>query len=49
MEEVADFMGLYKIEAPMEQAQRLAHIIMQATRQIVEAMPLLRDFGDIGP
>src|SRR3954463_7883873 len=24
-EEVADYLGLYKIEAPMEQSQRLAH------------------------
>ena len=46
---VFDFMGLYKIEAPMEQAQRLAHILLQASRQISEAMPLLRDFGDMGP
>src|ERR687885_2107899 len=28
IEEVADFLGLYKIEAPMEQAQRLAHILV---------------------
>jgi predicted phosphate transport protein (TIGR00153 family) len=48
-EEVSDFMGLYKIEAPMEQAQRLAHILLQASRQISEAMPLLRTFGDMGP
>ena len=27
-EEVADYLGLYKIEAPMEQAQRLAHILL---------------------
>src|ERR671933_3074822 len=46
-EEVADYLGLYKIEAPFEQAQRLAHILMQATRQISEAMPKLRDFGDM--
>src|SRR5262249_43351043 len=36
-EEVADYLGLYKIEAPMEQAQQLAHILFQATRQIAEA------------
>jgi uncharacterized protein Yka (UPF0111/DUF47 family) len=47
-EEVADYLGLYKIEAPMEQAQRLAHILLQATRQIAEAMPRMRDFRDIG-
>jgi uncharacterized protein Yka (UPF0111/DUF47 family) len=46
-EEVADYLGLYKIEAPMEQAQRLAHILYQAARQIAEAMPRLRTFGDI--
>ena len=28
-EEVADYLGLYKIEAPMEQAQRLAHILLR--------------------
>ncbi|MEA2404953.1 MAG: uncharacterized protein QOE08_1600 [Thermoleophilaceae bacterium] len=46
-EEVADYLGLYKIEAPMEQAQRLAHVLLQAARQVAEAMPKLRDFGDI--
>jgi uncharacterized protein Yka (UPF0111/DUF47 family) len=40
-------MGLYKIEAPMEQAQRLAHILLQSSRQIAEAMPRLRTFKDI--
>ena len=39
-EEVADYLGLYKIEAPMEQAQRLAHILLQASRQISEWMCL---------
>src|ERR671921_2643321 len=43
-EEVADYLGLYKIEAPMEQAQRLAHILLQAARQIADAMPRLRTF-----
>ena len=46
-EEAADYLGLYKIEAPMEQAQRLAHMLLQATRQIAEAMPRLRGFRDI--
>jgi uncharacterized protein len=46
-EEVADYMGLYRIEAPMEQAQRLAHILLQSSRQIAEAMPRLRGFKDI--
>src|SRR5436190_22615202 len=46
-EEVADFLGLYRIEAPMEQAQRLAHVLLQSCRQISEAMPRLRNFDDI--
>ncbi len=46
-EEVADYLGLYKIEAPMGQAQRLAHILLQASQQIAEAMPRMRTFKDI--
>ena len=46
-EEVADYLGLYKVEAPFEQAQRLAHVLLQAARQLSEAMPRLRDFGDL--
>ncbi|HEY0346039.1 MAG TPA: DUF47 family protein [Solirubrobacteraceae bacterium] len=46
-EEVADYLGLYRIEAPMEQAQRQAHILMEASRQISEAMPRLRGFRDV--
>src|SRR3954468_6958570 len=47
-EEVADYLGLYKIEAPMEQALQLANVLLQAARQIAEAMPRLRGFKDIG-
>jgi uncharacterized protein len=46
-EEVADYLGLYKIEAPMEQAQALAHVLHAAARQISQAMPRLRGFKDI--
>ena len=46
-EEVADYLGLYNIEAPMEQSQRLAQVLHQAARQISEAMPRLRGFKDI--
>lgn len=45
-EEVADYLGLYKIEAPMAQAQRLAGVLRDATRQIAAAIPLMRDFKD---
>jgi predicted phosphate transport protein (TIGR00153 family) len=46
-EEVADYLGLYRIEAPMDQAQALAHVLHAAARQISEAMPRLRGFKDI--
>ena len=46
-EEVADYLVLYKVEAPMEQAQRMAHILVQATRQVSEALPRMRGFKDI--
>ncbi len=46
-EEVADYLGLYKIEAPMEQAQRLAHILMECCRRIAEAVPRMRGFKDV--
>ena len=46
-EEVADYLGLYKIEAPMSQAQELAKVLQQCGRQIAEAMPRLRSFKDI--
>src|SRR5256885_2521816 len=46
-EEVADYLGLYKIEARMDQALQLANVLLQAARQIAEAMPRLRGFKDI--
>jgi uncharacterized protein len=46
-EEVADYLGLYKIEAPMDQAIRLASVLKQASGQIAEAIPRLRSFQDI--
>jgi predicted phosphate transport protein (TIGR00153 family) len=46
-EEVADYLGLYKIEAPMDQAIRLARVLKDACRQIAEAVPRLRGFRDI--
>jgi uncharacterized protein len=47
IDEVADYLGLYKIEAPMEQSQALAEILLQATQQIAQGMRLLRTFGDL--
>jgi len=46
-EEVADYLGLYKIEAPMQQAQALAEVLHLASRQISQALPRLRGFKDL--
>jgi predicted phosphate transport protein (TIGR00153 family) len=46
-EEVADYLGLYKIEAPMDQSLALAHVLRDACRQLTEAMPRLRGFKDM--
>jgi predicted phosphate transport protein (TIGR00153 family) len=46
-EEVADYLGLYRIEAPMEQALQLAGVLHAAAKQIAEAIPRLRGFRDI--
>src|SRR4051795_3678438 len=47
IEEIADFLGLYRIEAPMEQAQRMARILNLAAQQINAAIPGLRTLADI--
>jgi predicted phosphate transport protein (TIGR00153 family) len=46
-EEVADYLGLYKIEAPMDQAIKLASVLKAAAHQVAEAIPRLRGFRDI--
>ena len=46
-EEVADFLGLYRIEAPMDQAIELARVLHQACRQVAEALPRLRSQQDV--
>jgi uncharacterized protein len=47
IEEVSDFLGLYRIEAPMDQASELARILNQSARALAGAMPRLRSFEDI--
>jgi predicted phosphate transport protein (TIGR00153 family) len=47
VEEVSDFLGLYRIEAPMEQAQQMARILHESARQLSQAIPRLRTFKDI--
>jgi uncharacterized protein len=46
-EEAADLLVLYKIEAPMDQAQALVSILLDACRQIDQGMPRLRSFASI--
>jgi uncharacterized protein len=47
IEEVADFLSLYRIEAPMDQAQQMARVLHEATRAIAQAIPRLRSLKDI--
>jgi predicted phosphate transport protein (TIGR00153 family) len=47
IEEVSDFLSLYRIEAPMDQATELASILNQSSRAIADAIPRLRTFRDI--
>jgi uncharacterized protein len=47
IEEVADYLGLYHVEAPMVQAQRQASVLFAAAHQIGLALPLIRRFEDI--
>jgi uncharacterized protein len=47
IEEAADFMGLYKIEAPMDQALELAEVLVKACEQLYAALQNLRGFKDL--
>jgi predicted phosphate transport protein (TIGR00153 family) len=47
IEEVADFLGLYRIEAPMDKATEMARILHESARAIAGAIPRLRTFKDI--
>ena len=46
-EEAADFLGLYKIEAPMSQAQELTKVLVAACEQLAAGLENLRDFKDL--
>jgi uncharacterized protein len=46
-EEAADFLGLYKIEAPMEQAGALTKVLVAACEQLAAGLEGLRDFKDL--
>ena len=46
-EEAADFLGLYGIEAPMEQAQQLSSVLRDACRNLAVALSQLQQLGDL--
>jgi predicted phosphate transport protein (TIGR00153 family) len=46
-EEVADYLGLYQVEAPMASAQALAGILREACRNVDEALTRLRGMRDL--
>ncbi|HWT90629.1 MAG TPA: DUF47 family protein [Solirubrobacterales bacterium] len=46
-EEAADFLGLYKIEAPMEQAQALTKVLVAACEQLAMGLEQLPQFKDL--
>jgi predicted phosphate transport protein (TIGR00153 family) len=46
-EEAADFLGLYQIEAPMEQAQALTRVLVASCEQLAEGLEHLREFKDL--
>ena len=48
-EQVADTIGLYAIEAPMEQAEALAEVLVRASEAVAEALAALRRGTDLGP
>jgi uncharacterized protein len=47
IEEAADFMGLYKIEAPMDQGYALTRILARSCEQLSAALTNLREFEDL--
>jgi uncharacterized protein len=46
-EEAADFLGLYKIEAPMEQAQALTKVLVASCEQLALGLESLPQFKDL--
>ena len=47
IDETADFMGLYRIEAPMEQSVALAEVLVRSCEQLAAALENLRGFKDL--
>src|SRR5215467_10267512 len=47
IEEVADFLSIYRIEAPMGQAQDMAGVLHASATEIAAAIPSLRTLRDV--
>jgi predicted phosphate transport protein (TIGR00153 family) len=47
IEETSDFMVLYKVEAPMEQAVAMADVLVKSCEQLAAALEHLREFKDL--
>ena len=47
IEETADFMGLYRIEAPMDQSLAMADVLVKACEQLAMLLENLRGFKDL--
>ncbi len=47
IEETADFMGLYGIEAPMDQSLAMADVLVKACEQLARLLENLRGFKDL--
>src|SRR6476659_6902643 len=43
-EEAADLLGLYQIEAPMQQAQALTEVLVSACEELANGLEHLREF-----
>ena len=48
-EEAADQLGLYGVEAPMEQAQEIAEVLVGCAEEVAGALRGLRNGGDLSP
>jgi uncharacterized protein len=47
IEEAADFMGLYGIEAPMDKAQEMADVLVKACEQLAVLLEHMRGYKDL--
>jgi uncharacterized protein len=47
IDEAADFLGLYQIEAPMEQSLKMADVLVDCCEQLAAALAGLRGFKDL--